>query len=161
MVDALPLHEWVEQRLLPLATHAEEEQREVVLRRWRALDGDGALRVEQADHGRLPGGRVAAAGGAGTGEVRAGSTRETIAHRLSGQWTPTAECVHALVTADTRDADRSRPYPFYLAYPLEGELEALGDRARVAARMEVGRDPRAAHPARRRRHTSGRAAASW
>ena len=28
---------------------------------------------------------------------------------------------------ETRDADISRPYPFFLAYPLEGAVEELGD----------------------------------
>ena len=28
---------------------------------------------------------------------------------------------------DTKDADVSRPYPFFLAYPLEGVVEDLGD----------------------------------
>ena len=31
------------------------------------------------------------------------------------------------MAAETSDADVSRPYPFFLAYPLEDELEALGD----------------------------------
>jgi DNA ligase-1 len=50
-----------------------------------------------------------------------------IAHRLMGAWEPTAEFFSRLVAPDTQDADVSRPYPFFLAYPLEGESAALGE----------------------------------
>src|SRR5207237_5644861 len=48
-------------------------------------------------------------------------------HRLSGSWLPRAESWTALIAERTSDADTSRPYPFYLAYALEEELETLGD----------------------------------
>ena len=35
--------------------------------------------------------------------------------------------VERLLAPDTRDADISRPYPFCLAHPLEGEAAGLGD----------------------------------
>ena len=61
----------------------------------------------------------------------------------------------------TTDDDRSRPYPFFLASPLEeSDRRRSAIRARVARRVEVGRHPRAAGPARRRTCTSGRAAKS-
>ena len=72
----------------------------------------------------------------------------TIAHRLMGAWEPTPEFFERLVAPDTRDADVSRPYPFYLAYPLERSSTALGDAADWHGRVEVGRHPRAAHPPR-------------
>ena len=69
-----------------------------------------------------------------------------IAHRLMGGWEPTPEFFARLIAPDLRDADVSRPYPFYLAYPLEGPLEALGRARGVAGRVEVGRHPVAADP---------------
>jgi DNA ligase-1 len=50
-----------------------------------------------------------------------------IAHRLMGSWEPTPEFFDRLITPDTRDADASRPYPFFLAYPLEAEPAELGE----------------------------------
>ena len=44
-----------------------------------------------------------------------------------GEWQPTAEFWLQLVAPETRDADISRPYPFFLAYPMEGPVEELGD----------------------------------
>jgi DNA ligase-1 len=125
-LDSLPLHWWVEQRLLPLATMTEAEQRDAVRRAWRELAGTERYIWNKLITGGF---RV------GVSEqlvVRAlarasGIAEEVIAHRLGGNWTPTAERYEALVATDDRDADRSRPFPFYLAYPLEGELESLGE----------------------------------
>jgi DNA ligase-1 len=121
-----PLHRWVTERLLPLATQREEEQREVVLASWRELHGTARFVWNKLLTGAF---RV---GVSQQLVVRAlakfsGVDEETLSHRLSGQWTPTADWFTALVTADTSDADRSRPYPFYLAYPVEGEVGSLGE----------------------------------
>ena len=56
-----------------------------------------------------------------------GLAAETIAHRLMGEWQPTPDFWRRLTEADSSDADVSRPYPFCLAYPLEGAVEGLGD----------------------------------
>ena len=52
----------------------------------------------------------------------------TLAHRLMGNWSPDLNTFQELVHSDDT-ADRSRPYPFYLAYALEGPVENLGDPA--------------------------------
>jgi DNA ligase-1 len=52
---------------------------------------------------------------------------EVIAHRLMGTWEPTANFYLHLLAHEVADADVSRPYPFFLAYPLEDEPELLGD----------------------------------
>jgi DNA ligase-1 len=46
-----------------------------------------------------------------------------------GDWQPSAAFWRELVAPDTRDADISRPYPFCLAYPVEGDVAELGDPA--------------------------------
>ena len=124
--DERSLTEWVEQKLLPLAGMTEEEQHDVVLEAWHRLSGSERYIWNKLITGSF---RV------GVSEqlvVRALSRassidEDVIAHRLSGHWTPTAEHFQALVARDSSDADRSRPYPFYLAYALEGELESLGE----------------------------------
>jgi len=53
-----------------------------------------------------------------------------VAHRLMGDWQPTPEFAAQLLAPHTNavpDADVSRPYPFCLAYPLEGTVEELGE----------------------------------
>lgn len=49
-----------------------------------------------------------------------------IAHRLMGNWSPVLDNFQALVLSEDT-LDLSRPYPFYLAYALEGDVTALGN----------------------------------
>jgi DNA ligase 1 len=123
--DERGLRYWVEERLLPLRGQADTVQRQEMLRAWRELDRrerfvwnkliTGAFRVG------VSGGLVERALALATG-VPEGA----IAHRLTGGWEPSAEFFTRLAAADLRDTDVSRPYPFFLAYPLEGPAEALG-----------------------------------
>jgi DNA ligase-1 len=55
-----------------------------------------------------------------------GLSPEVITHRLTGQWTPSAAWGARLLDADAADSDWSRPYPFFLAHPVEGEVATLG-----------------------------------
>lgn len=116
---------WVEERLLALRGLPEPLQREMVTDSWQALDArerfvwtklvTGAFRVGASQ--RLVIRAIARASGV---------AEEAVAHRLMGAWDPTPEFFTRLVAADTRDSDVSRPYPFYLAYPLEQAPEELG-----------------------------------
>lgn len=53
----------------------------------------------------------------------------TIAHRLMGHWEPTASWYQQLLSTQEGDADRSRPYPFFLATQLSEDPESLGSAA--------------------------------
>lgn len=121
-----PLHEWVTRHLLPLAAMSEEQQRGAITAAWNELGGTerfiwnklitGGFRVGVSQ--QLVVRALAKVSGVDEG---------AISHRLSGHWKPSAESFAQLVAKDTADADRSRPYPFYLAYALESGLDDLGD----------------------------------
>lgn len=49
-----------------------------------------------------------------------------IAHRLSGNWDPSTTTFDELFSEAASLSDHSKPYPFYLAYALEQEPDALG-----------------------------------
>ena len=49
-----------------------------------------------------------------------------LAHRLMGNWSPDKDDFQHLVFSEETH-DISRPYPFYLAYALEGEVKELGE----------------------------------
>ncbi|MBC7934844.1 MAG: ATP-dependent DNA ligase [Rhizobacter sp.] len=49
-----------------------------------------------------------------------------IAHQLMGKWDPKKETIDSLFTQDVT-TKFYQPYPFYLAYPLEAEIQTLGD----------------------------------
>jgi DNA ligase-1 len=125
----LPLSHWVEKRLLGLRGEDDDVQREVMVHSWRELDRrerfvwnkliTGSFRVGASQ--RLVIRALAEVSGVDEG---------VIAHRLMGAWEPTAEFFGRLIAPDTRDADVSRPYPFFLAYPLEegpAVLSEIGD----------------------------------
>ena len=124
-VDDSSFASWVEERLLPLARMAPDVQRAVLLDAWQRLAGTSRFLFNKLITGGF---RVGVSDGL---VVRAlaqvsGINAESIAHRLMGQWEPSASWFTQLVATETTDADWSRPYPFYLAYPLEAEPEALG-----------------------------------
>lgn len=50
-----------------------------------------------------------------------------LAHRLAGKWTAAETTFNELIFGTHLNTDLSKPYPFYLAYPLEESLETLGN----------------------------------
>lgn len=55
-----------------------------------------------------------------------GVQENKVAHKLMGQWSPEDHSLQTLLLSDD-EQDDSKPYPFYLAYALEGDVSALGD----------------------------------
>lgn len=56
-----------------------------------------------------------------------GQDVNVIAHRLMGDWDPVSTSFEELIESEAVNADAGKPYPFYLAYPLEEEPSVLGD----------------------------------
>ena len=120
-----PLKTWVEQHLLPLRGLPEDRQRENVIAAWRSLDP-----VQRLVWNKL------VTGGFRVGVsqklvIRAlarfsGIDEAVIAHRLMGNWDPEPLFWERLLSPRTDDADFSRPYPFFLAYPLDSGPGKLG-----------------------------------
>jgi DNA ligase-1 len=119
------LRYWVEERLLPMREWDEAAQRDSLIWAWREMD----------DAQRFVWNKLI------TGEFRVGVSQllvtralagvsgvdaSVIAHRLMGDWQPTADFVRHFLSQDTHDADISRPYPFCLAHPLGGAINELG-----------------------------------
>jgi DNA ligase 1 len=50
-----------------------------------------------------------------------------IAHRIIGNWDPMQVHFDDLLSIEHSDADQSKPYPFYLAYAIENDVNELGD----------------------------------
>lgn len=49
-----------------------------------------------------------------------------ITHRISGNWDPVSISYDELLSEETSATDWSKPYPFYLAYAIEGDVHELG-----------------------------------
>jgi DNA ligase 1 len=50
-----------------------------------------------------------------------------LTHRLTGKWSPSTVDFRELIFGENQLDDLSRPYPFFLAYALDKEIENLGD----------------------------------
>lgn len=121
-----PLHEYLEQFIV-LEKATEEERRAFMLQGWMELHTvterfvfnkllSGAFRIGVSQ--QLMVNALAKV----TGKEPA-----VIAHRISGKWDPATISYAALLDDGHLHADDSKPYPFYLAYPLEEEPASLGD----------------------------------
>jgi DNA ligase 1 len=122
----LPLHRWVEERLYPLRGLAETSQREAVRQAWAEMDDRQRYVWNKLITGSF---RVGVSQQLVTRALAqlSGIEAEVVAHRLMGEWEPTPDFYQRLLHPDTDDAALSRPYPFFLAYPLEDGPEVLGD----------------------------------
>ncbi len=56
-----------------------------------------------------------------------GVDEDLLAYRLMGDWNPDAISFNDLVLESRESDNASRPYPFYLAYAVEGEISGLGE----------------------------------
>ena len=125
-----PLSAWVEEVILPLREKDEAAQRAAVLDAWAALDDPGRYVFNKLITGGFRVGVSQRLLMRALAEVAA-LPEATIAHRLMGAWEPTPDFYIALVGPDEPGgdsaADAARPYPFFLAHPLEADPATLGD----------------------------------
>lgn len=117
----LTLAEWVERRILPLRQLPPPVQQQQVtgwireLGRWerftlfKLLTGELRLGVSQTLAVRAL-------------AQSAGVPPAAMAARLMGEWTPSADWYREVMTPGVTDADRSRPYPFCLATPVDNAI---------------------------------------
>jgi len=103
-----PLRYWVEERLLPMRDWDDAARRESMIEAWRAM----------SDRQRFAWNKLI------TGEFRVGVSQSLVvralaeasgvdanvlAHRLMGDWQPTADFATQILAKETVDADVSRP----------------------------------------------------
>ncbi|MDJ0623380.1 MAG: ATP-dependent DNA ligase [Desulfocapsaceae bacterium] len=122
----LTLAQWLEERLLPLAGKTEEEKQLAIQTWWEELDQPGRFVFTKLLTGAW---RVGVSQRLVTRALAAALDMEAdvIAHRLMGEWQPDDSFYAFLQEPDTSDADVSKPYPFYLAYPFDDEPTSLGE----------------------------------
>ncbi|MFL6618325.1 MAG: ATP-dependent DNA ligase, partial [Povalibacter sp.] len=120
----LSLDEWL-QRLLSLHGHEEQHQRTLVAGWWRELDARGCFLLNKLLTGELRVGVSAGLVERALAELT-GHPRALIAHRMMGAWDPSPAFWEFLQSPADATGDRSRPYPFCLASPLEAAPHTLG-----------------------------------
>ncbi|MGH6916023.1 MAG: ATP-dependent DNA ligase, partial [Geminicoccales bacterium] len=123
--SGMPLHRWLEERILPLRELPAEAQYAAVTSWWRELPRGDLFLLNKLLTGAF---RV---GVSNLLVVRAlarvsGLPPGALSHRLMGRWQPTGAWYRGLIAAARSADDRSRPFPFFLASLLEQSPEALG-----------------------------------
>jgi len=111
-----------------LADQSPEARKAAILDAWDSLDPTGRFLFNKLITGGF---RIGVSQKLMTRALARATGRDEaeMAHRLMGGWDPARTTWHALIEAEDRGADLSRPYPFYLAYQLDAPPEALGDPA--------------------------------
>jgi DNA ligase-1 len=115
--EPLGLAAWVEDRLLTLRGLTPEDQTARLDEWTRGLTRTELLMVIKTLTGALRIGVSRTLAERAIAEM-VGVEQAVIAQRLMGDWSPSGAFVRALLDPDTADADRSRPYPFFLASPV-------------------------------------------
>jgi DNA ligase 1 len=116
---------WVEQFLLPLASAHLTQRQRAIQHAWLQLDAwprfvfnkllTGSLRVGVSK--RMLQTSLA---------PLAGLTVADMAHRMIGEWEPTPQAFQALMAPQSTGQSLNKPYPFYLASPLQEPVDGLG-----------------------------------
>jgi len=118
------LSNWI-QALIDIKDKTESEKKAFILDSWDQLDRRGRFILNKLITGGF---RV---GVSQKLMVRAlsksiGVEENILSHRLMGNWDPQTITFDQLVLSESITDEDSKPYPFYLAYALEQELEDLG-----------------------------------
>ncbi|MEE4190648.1 MAG: ATP-dependent DNA ligase [Halieaceae bacterium] len=121
------LAHWMEQEILPLADLDDEARKQKLMDWWQRLPQLSAFLVTKLITGGLRVGVSQTLVARAVAEL-ADLPRDVITHRLMGEWQPSAGWFAELTDPDISAEKSSRPYPFYLASPLEQEPAELGDR---------------------------------
>lgn len=120
------LADWVEHRLLPLRKMNPEDQKQCLIDIWMNSSEQERFVVNKMITGGLRLGvsqQIVVKALADT----SGLEEAAVAHRLMGEWEPSESFFTALIHEDTDDTTASKPYPFFLSYPLESPPETLGE----------------------------------
>lgn len=119
------LSEWI-QFIIDLKGKEEEEQKEQVLWAWGQLDEKERFVFNKLMTG---GWRMGLSQKLMTRALAQHTSLEenVLTHRLMGDWRAETTTYHDLIEASNASDQLSKPYPFYLAYALEGVPEDLGN----------------------------------
>ena len=125
----MPLQTWMEERLPELGRLESEARIERLQDWWRALLPAQVFLLNKLITGSL---RVGVSHKLVVQAIAlwSGHPTDLIAHRMSGDWRPSADALSALAAPPGEDEHLAdRPYPFFLASPLEHEVVTLGERS--------------------------------
>ena len=122
----IPLHALIETQLLPLQRQDDATRRTVITGLWRQMDDTQRFLLHKLLGGAFRVGVSSRLVVRAMAEV-AGVSAAEMAHRLTGWRDPTPAGFERLLRHDPGGREPGKPYPFFLAHPLEGRPHELGD----------------------------------
>ena len=122
--DEKDLSQWISY-IMDLKDKDEAVKKEKILYAWKVLDAEERFLFNKLITGGF---RVGVSQKLITKALAKynGQDENTIAHRLMGNWDPLSISFDELIMSENPLDDLSKPYPFYLAYALDIEIEDLG-----------------------------------
>ncbi len=120
----ISLSEWIK-KLIALNGKEENEKKEEILEAWAKLDKIECFIFNKI----LTGGfRIGVSQNLMTQalSIHLDIDKSTVAHCLMGEWNPETISFEELLSSENSRKDISKPYPFFLAHPLEKEPQELG-----------------------------------
>jgi len=122
------LTHWVTERIEPLAKMSLDEQREAIFDIWDQTDSTKRFVVMKLITGAF---RVGVSGRLVTRGISQATSVpvDVLAHRLMGNWKPSATFFTSLIDPNDVDTRVSQPYPFCLAHGVDNEagIDAIGE----------------------------------
>ncbi|MEJ2614090.1 MAG: hypothetical protein P8Z35_03960 [Ignavibacteriaceae bacterium] len=120
------LHYWIEEKLLLLNNIEENLKKEEMISAWNEMN-----KKERAVWNKL----VTGSFRVGVSlklvvkalSVFSGVDEPVLSYRLIGRWKPNVDFFKQLVSIDSKDVGSCKPYPFYFAYQIMGDVEDLGE----------------------------------
>ncbi len=121
---ALPLHNYLE-KLIDLQKATDEQRKDFVLNSWKKMSRNEMFVFNKLITGNF---RIGVSQKMIVNALArvVGKDASVIAHRISGNWDPRTFPFSELAGEESGLLDHSKPYPFYLAYALEEDLNTLG-----------------------------------
>ncbi len=120
------LDDWTERFLVPLAAQDLETRKRAIQATWLRLDTASRLVFNKLLTGSLRAG-VSKRSLQNSLAPLVGVSAADMAHRMVGEWQPTAQAFEMLMNPDINAQLLDKPYPFYLASPLAQDLAELGE----------------------------------
>jgi DNA ligase-1 len=113
-------------QIIGITDKEEEEKRAFITRMWKMLDRRERFVFNKVITGGF---RMGVSQKLMTRALSqaTGVDENVMAHRIMGQWDPQNDQFRDIILEGTIEDDLSKPYPFYLAYPIETEPGELGN----------------------------------
>jgi len=120
-----PLHYYLE-TLISIEKQDESVRKEFILRSWQTMTQAERFVFNKLITGNF---RIGVSQNSMVNALAKTSKLESsdIAHRISGNWDPVTTNFSDLLSEQAITTDYSKPYPFYLAYAIEDEVNTLGE----------------------------------